>query len=324
MLPFVITYGGRLVGQINVSNVVHGVLRSCTVGYWVDRAVAGRGIAPTALALVIDHCFAAVGLHRVEVDIRPENAASLRVVEKLGLRREGYYERFLDIDGGWRDHVAFAVTVEELRGRSMAVPPAGAAGASRPGAELRSRAGSQPQVELLGRHAGRVPDPGAPVANLNPACYWCDWRCGVLSPMTTVFVLAVLWLIVVVPMVVRRNDERRRERSVDGFGRAMRALGRRAGTPDEVRRRGLRPARRAAPTLAAPDRRPVPAAQEALMYPVDRSEMSAARAQMMARRRRSLGILVGGSVVFALLALVMGGAMWLLARRSCSGFAGYV
>ena len=119
MLPFVITYGGRMVGQINVSNVVHGVLRSCTVGYWVDSAVAGRGVTPTAVALVIDHCFAEVGLHRVEIDIRPENAASLRVVEKLGLRREGFYERYLDIDGEWRDHVAFAVTVEELGGRTM-------------------------------------------------------------------------------------------------------------------------------------------------------------------------------------------------------------
>jgi ribosomal-protein-alanine N-acetyltransferase len=119
MLPFMIVYGGRVVGQVNVSNVVHGVLRSCTVGYWVDRDVAGRGVVPTALALVIDHCFTAVGLHRVEVDIRPENHASLRVVEKLGLRREGYYERYLDIDGGWRDHVAFAVTVEELRGATM-------------------------------------------------------------------------------------------------------------------------------------------------------------------------------------------------------------
>lgn len=115
MLPFVIAYGGRLVGQINVSNVTHGVQRSCTVGYWVDEAVAGRGIAPTALALVIDHCFTGVGLHRVEVDIRPENAASLRVVEKLRLRREGYFERFLDIDGAWRDHVCFAVTEEEAR-----------------------------------------------------------------------------------------------------------------------------------------------------------------------------------------------------------------
>ncbi len=119
MLPFMVGYGGRLVGQLNVSNVVHGALRSCTVGYWVDGALAGRGITPTALAVAIDHCFGAVGLHRVEVDIRPENAASLRVVEKLGLRREGFYERFLDIDGDWRDHVAFAITVEELAGRSM-------------------------------------------------------------------------------------------------------------------------------------------------------------------------------------------------------------
>jgi [ribosomal protein S5]-alanine N-acetyltransferase len=90
MLPFMITYGGRLVGQLNVSNIVHGALRSCTVGYWVDGALAGRNITPTALALAIDHCFGAVGLHRVEVDIRPENAASLRVVEKLRLRREGF------------------------------------------------------------------------------------------------------------------------------------------------------------------------------------------------------------------------------------------
>ena len=118
MLPFMVCYGGRLVGQVNVSNVVHGALRSCTIGYWVDSAVAGRNITPTAVALAIDHCFGGVGLHRVEIDIRPENKASLRVVEKLGFRREGYYERFLDIDGAWRDHAAFALTVEELAGRS--------------------------------------------------------------------------------------------------------------------------------------------------------------------------------------------------------------
>jgi ribosomal-protein-alanine N-acetyltransferase len=119
MLPFMMVYGGRLAGQMNASNLVHGALRSCTVGYWIDAALAGRNITPTALALLVDHCFAAVGLHRVEVDIRPDNAASLRVVEKLGLRREGYYERYLDIAGAWRDHVAFAITVEELHGNSM-------------------------------------------------------------------------------------------------------------------------------------------------------------------------------------------------------------
>ena len=118
-LPFVITYDGRLVGQISASNVVHRALRSCTAGYWVDAAVAGRGIAPVALALLIDHCFAEVGLHRVEVDIQPDNAASLRVVEKLGLRCEGRFERFLHLGGAWRDHLAFAVTVEELKGGTM-------------------------------------------------------------------------------------------------------------------------------------------------------------------------------------------------------------
>ncbi|HEY2042497.1 MAG TPA: GNAT family protein [Jatrophihabitans sp.] len=119
MLPFMICYGDRIVGQINVSNVVRGALRSCTVGYWVDSAVAGRGVTPTALALVIDHCLTEVGLHRVEVDIRPDNEASLRVVEKLGLRKEGYYERFLDIGGTWRDHLGFAITLEELQGATV-------------------------------------------------------------------------------------------------------------------------------------------------------------------------------------------------------------
>lgn len=151
-----------------------------------------------------------------------------------------------------------------------------------------------------------------------------------LSPMMTVFVLAVLWLIVVVPMIVRRNDERRRERSVDGFGRAMRALGRRTTVSTDARTEVFVPRERRAEVEAAaagavtPARRPVPAAREALMYPVDRSEMSEARAQMMARRRRSLGILGAGTALFGLLALTMGGAMWLLATPFALGLAGYV
>jgi ribosomal-protein-alanine N-acetyltransferase len=68
---------------------------------------------PVAVALVIDHCFGVAGLHRVEIAIRPENAASLRVVAKLGLRREGQSPRYLHINGAWRDHVTFGLTVEE-------------------------------------------------------------------------------------------------------------------------------------------------------------------------------------------------------------------
>ena len=145
-----------------------------------------------------------------------------------------------------------------------------------------------------------------------------------LSPFMTVVVLAVLWLIVVVPMVLRRSDERRQEKSVEGFGRAMRALGRRAATVDEPRREVYVPRQhRARAEAELAPRRPVPAAQEALMYPPDRSDLSEARAQMLARRRRSLAILVGGSLIFTLAAFVLGGAMWFLAAPFLVGFVGY-
>ena len=84
------------------------------MGYWVDRAHAGRGITPTAVALACDHCFTGLGLHRVEIAIRPENAASLRVMEKLGFAEIGLAPRYLHIDGAWRDHRLFALTAEDV------------------------------------------------------------------------------------------------------------------------------------------------------------------------------------------------------------------
>jgi ribosomal-protein-alanine N-acetyltransferase len=113
-LPMAITYDGRLAGQITASNIVRGAFDSTAVGYWVDSAVAGRGVLPTALAMLVDHCFDTIGLHRVEANIRPENTPSRRVVEKLGFREEGLHLRYLFIDGGWRDHVSFAVTREDV------------------------------------------------------------------------------------------------------------------------------------------------------------------------------------------------------------------
>jgi len=112
-LPFAVTVDGQLAGQVTVSNVVRGAFDSAAVGYWVDERVAGRGVTPTALALVVDHCFRAVGLHRVEANVRPENAASLRVVRKLGFTEEGLHRRFLHIDGAWRDHLCFSVLRED-------------------------------------------------------------------------------------------------------------------------------------------------------------------------------------------------------------------
>ena len=118
-VPWVVTYGGQFAGQLTVGSIVWGSARSAQVGYWIDEAFAGRGIIPTALALAMDHCFFVIGLHRVEATIRPENHASRRVVEKLGFREEGLRRRSLHIDGAWRDHLCYAMTVEDVAGGLM-------------------------------------------------------------------------------------------------------------------------------------------------------------------------------------------------------------
>ena len=60
------------------------------------------------------------------------------------------------------------------------------------------------------------------------------------------------------------------------------------------------------------------------MYPVDRTDLSAARTQMMARRRRSLSILGLGTLVLAPTAFFLGGMTWLLAAPFMLGLAGYL
>ncbi len=115
-LPWVITYAGQFAGQLTVGSITWGSARSAQVGYWIDEAYAGRQVTPTALAMAMDHCFFVVGLHRVEASIRPENHASRRVVQKLGFREEGLRRRYLHIDGAWRDHLCYALTVEDVSG----------------------------------------------------------------------------------------------------------------------------------------------------------------------------------------------------------------
>jgi ribosomal-protein-alanine N-acetyltransferase len=117
--PFVIECEGQLVGQMHLFGIAWGSLRSASAGYWVAKSFAGQGIGPFSLAAACDHAFLVLGLHRVEVNIRPENAASLRVVEKLGFREEGLRRHYLHIDGKWRDHRSFAMTSEDLGRKSM-------------------------------------------------------------------------------------------------------------------------------------------------------------------------------------------------------------
>ncbi len=117
-MPFAVCLRGQrgddFVGQVTLGNIVRRAFCSAYAGYWVDERVAGRGVIPTALALAVDHAFVNGQLHRIEVNIRPENTASRRVVDKLGFREEAYHAKYLHIDGAWRDHVGYAITAEEV------------------------------------------------------------------------------------------------------------------------------------------------------------------------------------------------------------------
>jgi [ribosomal protein S5]-alanine N-acetyltransferase len=112
-LPFMVLVDGALAGQVTVGNVVRGSLRSAWIGYWVGSHCVRGGVATGAVALVVDHCFARAGLHRLDATVRPENTPSLRVLAKLGFREEGLFRRYLDVAGAWRDHLCFALTAEE-------------------------------------------------------------------------------------------------------------------------------------------------------------------------------------------------------------------
>ena len=110
---FGIFVGERFAGEITLSSIQRGPFQNAFVGYWVDRSLAGNGLAPEATVMVLRFAFEELGLHRVEIAIVPRNTASRRVVEKVDLREEGVALRYLEIDGRWEDHVRYAMTADE-------------------------------------------------------------------------------------------------------------------------------------------------------------------------------------------------------------------
>lgn len=102
-----------LIGKIALSGIMRGAMYGAYLGYWMSSDTQGRGYVTEALAAVLDFGFGPAGLHRVQAAIMPRNARSLRVIEKLGFRKEGYAERYLQIAGKWEDHEIYARTREE-------------------------------------------------------------------------------------------------------------------------------------------------------------------------------------------------------------------
>ena len=97
----------RLIGQVTLGGIVLGAYRGGYIGYWIDQRFASRGFTTRAVIALTQFAFSELNLHRIEINLRPENEASRKVAEKAGYIYEGLRPRYLHIDGDWRDHSTF-------------------------------------------------------------------------------------------------------------------------------------------------------------------------------------------------------------------------
>lgn len=97
----------HLIGQITLGGIVLGAYRGGHIGYWIDQRFANRGYTTRAVKALTDFAFNELQLHRIEINLRPENGASKKVAEKSGYSFEGLRPRYLHIAGDWRDHLTF-------------------------------------------------------------------------------------------------------------------------------------------------------------------------------------------------------------------------
>lgn len=110
---------GELVGVVNINEIVRGVFRSGYLGYYAFTPYDRQSLMTEGLSLVVGDAFHRLGLHRLEANVQPDNKASIRLVRRLGFRREGYSPRYLEIGGRWRDHERWAILGDDV-GRSGA------------------------------------------------------------------------------------------------------------------------------------------------------------------------------------------------------------
>ncbi|MDO5746478.1 MAG: GNAT family protein [Actinomycetaceae bacterium] len=118
-VPLIIEVDGQPVGQITVLGITRAAAHYAMLGYWIDRQWANCGVMTAALAMTMDVCMTDLQLHRIEINIRPDNRRSLRVVEKLGLSYEGHRKKFLHVNNEWYDHECFAITAEVYPQRGL-------------------------------------------------------------------------------------------------------------------------------------------------------------------------------------------------------------
>lgn len=105
----------QLVGVFNLSEIVRGAFQSAYLGFYAVIDYAGMGYMSTALKCVLHEVFEVMQLHRIEANIQPDNQRSIQLVKNNDFRLEGYSPRYLNINGQWRDHERWALTVEDFQ-----------------------------------------------------------------------------------------------------------------------------------------------------------------------------------------------------------------
>jgi ribosomal-protein-alanine N-acetyltransferase len=104
----------RLLGGLSLSNVRRGVTQAAVLGYWLGLPFVRQGYMTAAVTAVVAYAFEDLHLHRLEAATMPNNAASIRVLERNGFRREGIARRLLKINGAWEDHMLHALVAEDF------------------------------------------------------------------------------------------------------------------------------------------------------------------------------------------------------------------
>lgn len=108
---------GALAGYFDLTQIIRGPLQGAFLGYGGVAALSGQGYMSAGMRLLLRRAFGELRLHRVEVNIQPDNLASIALVRGAGFVREGFSERYLKIAGRWRDHERWAIRAEQSRGR---------------------------------------------------------------------------------------------------------------------------------------------------------------------------------------------------------------
>ncbi|AHA10589.1 Ribosomal-protein-S5p-alanine acetyltransferase [Bacillus toyonensis BCT-7112] len=99
----------KLIGDISLTQIARDPAQSCYTGFTLDREHNSRGYTTEALRLVVDFAFRELKLHRIEAGAMPSNIASIRVLEKVGFKKEGIAKENVKINGKWTDHQILAI-----------------------------------------------------------------------------------------------------------------------------------------------------------------------------------------------------------------------